>query len=49
MLYFLFSISIGILLFMFGYYIGNQIGRMEPVREHLRSRRESKEQRIVLN
>lgn len=31
----------GMLIFRIGYYIGHQIGRTEPVREHLRRSREN--------
>ncbi|MEJ2343953.1 MAG: hypothetical protein P8076_07005 [Gammaproteobacteria bacterium] len=35
-------VPVGLGLFGFGYYIGNQLGRTEHIREHLRRVREAK-------
>lgn len=36
-------VFIGLGLFMLGYYVGREVGRTEPVREHLRRVREEKQ------
>ena len=42
MLHWAVFVSIGLGLFGFGYYIGNQLGRTEHIREHLRRVRAAK-------
>lgn len=42
MLQWVLFVPVGLGLFSFGYYIGNQLGRTEHIREHLRRVREAK-------